>query len=132
METESEWNDIIDNIVDIREKTEFTCRILKEEHRYAELMDLIEQKNDIFLLEHYEKVLKKEVPERVIALYKKYLIRMADIASDRKKYRHLMPYLKKIASCKNGKAIANQIAEEWHEKYKCRTAMMDELRKAGY
>lgn len=132
VETESEWNDIIDNIVDIREKTEFTCQILKEEHRYAELMDLIEQKNDIFLLEHYEKVLKKEVPERVIALYKKYLIRMADIASDRKKYRHLMPYLKKIASCKNGKAIANQIAEEWHEKYKRRTAMMDELRKAGY
>lgn len=132
VETESEWNDIIDKIVDIREKTEFTCQILKEEHRYAELMDLIEQKNDIFLLERYEKPLKKEVPERVIALYKEYLIRMADIASDRKKYRHLMPYLKKIASCKNGKVIANQIAEEWHEKYKRRTAMMDELRKAGY
>lgn len=47
-------------------------------------MDLIEQKNDIFLLECYEKVLKKEMPERVIALYQKYLIQMADIASDRK------------------------------------------------
>ena len=36
------------------------------------------------------------------------------------------------ASCKNGKVIANQIAEEWHTKYKRRTAMMDELRKSGY
>ena len=36
------------------------------------------------------------------------------------------------ASCKNGKVIANQIAEEWHIKYKRRAAMMDELRKSGY
>ena len=35
------------------------------------------------------------------------------------------------ASCKNGKVIANQIAEEWHIKYKRRTAIMDEVSTSG-
>ena len=43
-----------------------------------------------------------------------------------------MPYLKNISKCDRGKAVAEDIAATWRGEYKRRTAMMDELRKAGF
>ena len=43
-----------------------------------------------------------------------------------------MPYLKKITKCDGGKDVADDIAVTWRREYKRRTAMMDELRKAGF
>ena len=54
------------------------------------------------------------------------------MANERKKYKYLMPYLKKISKCDGGKVVAEDIAATWRREYKRRTAMMDELRKAGF
>ena len=54
------------------------------------------------------------------------------MANDRNKYKSLMPYLKKITKCDGGKDVADDIAATWRREYKRRTAMMDELRKAGF
>lgn len=128
-----QWNNIVDDIVKKNRYEDFVCKLLYEEKRYDELMSKIEQSsNKIGLLDSYEKVLRKSMPERVIKIYAVYLKNVAVMANDRKKYKYLMPYLKKISKCDGGKAVAEDIAASWKREYKRRTAMMDELRKAGF
>ena len=43
-----------------------------------------------------------------------------------------MKYLKKIRRYPGGKEKASEIAENWRGMYYRRTAMMDEMRKAGF
>jgi DNA anti-recombination protein RmuC len=52
--------------------------------------------------------------------------------TDRKRYKELMKYLKKISKYPDGQKKAQHIAEEWKLVYKRRPAMMDELQKMGF
>ena len=65
-------------------------------------------------------------------LYISYLHREAETASDRNRYRELIEYLKKISGYPGGKEKAAEIAENWRALYYRRSAMMDELQKAGF
>ena len=127
------WNEIIDNIVTKNRHEDFVCKLLLNEKRYEQLMGKIEESyNKVYLLDEYEKVLRSKMPERVIRIYSDYLKQAAEMANDRKKYHNLMPYLKRIAKCTGGKEVAKSIAESWKRMYKRRTAMMDELKRAGF
>lgn len=44
----------------------------------------------------------------------------------------LRKYLKKISRCEGGDVVARGIADSWKQNYKRRSAMMDELKKAGF
>ena len=128
-----QWSKLVDDIVMKSRYEDFVCQLLYEEKRYNELMSKIEQSsNKVSLLEAYDKILRKTMPERVIKIYSAYLKQAAEMANERKKYKYLMPYLKKISKCDGGKAVAEDIAATWRREYKRRTAMMDELRKAGF
>ena len=128
-----DYSKLVDDIVKKSRYEDFVCKLLHEEKRYDELMSKIEQSsNKVGLLDSYEKVLRKSMPERVIKIYSVYLRKAAEMANERKKYKYLMPYLKKISKCDGGKIIAEDIAASWRQEYKRRTAMMDELRKAGF
>ena len=128
-----QWSKMVDDIVMKSRYEDFVCQLLYEEKRYDELMSKIEQSsNKVSLLDSYDKILRKTMPERVIKIYSDYLKQAVEIANERKKYKYLMPYLKKISKCDGGKAVAEDIAATWRREYKRRTAMMDELRKAGF
>lgn len=128
-----QWNNIVNDIVKKNRYEDFVCKLLYEERRYDELMNKIDQSsNKVGLLDLYEKVLRRNMPERVIKIYSVYLKHAAETANDRKKYKYLIPYLKKISKCDGGEAVARDIAASWRREYKRRTAMMDELRKAGF
>lgn len=130
---EKQWNCIVDDIVKKNRHEDFVCKLLHEEQRYEQLMNRIEMSSDkVGLLDVYEKVLRKKMPERVIKIYSEYLKNVAEMANERKKYQYLMSYLKKISKCAGGDVIAKDIADSWKRVYKRRTAMMDELRKAGF
>ncbi len=127
------WSEIIDDIIKKNRHEDFVCKLLLDEKRYEQLMRKIEESYDkVHLLNEYEKVLRSKMPERVIKIYSDYLKQAAELANDRKKYHNLMPYLKRIAKCTGGKEAAKSIAELWKRMYKRRTAMMDELKKAGF
>ena len=128
-----QWSKLVDDIVMKSRYEDFICKLLHEEKRYEELMSKIEQSsNKVGLLDSYDKILRKTMPERVIKIYSAYLKQAAEMANERKKYKYLMPYLKKISKCDGGKVVAEDIAATWRREYKRRTAMMDELRKAGF
>ena len=65
-------------------------------------------------------------------MYVQYVKNGAVRTADRKAYKHLMSYLKKITKYPDGKKMTQDIAESWKRDYKRRPAMMDELRKAGF
>ena len=128
-----QWSQMVDDIVMKSRYEDFVCQLLYEEKRYDELMSKIEESsNKVSLLDSYDKILRKIMPERVIKIYSAYLKQAAEMANERKKYKYLMPYLKKISKCDGGKTVAEDIAATWRREYKRRTAMMDELRKAGF
>lgn len=77
-------------------------------------------------------LMEKEFPERVRDAYVQYVRKQAELVSDRKRYKELVQYLKKIRKYPEGDAVASEIAGEWKEKYRRRPAMMDELRRAKF
>ncbi len=95
-------------------------------------MQIIERENSVNLLDKYEKQLRKTHSERMLRIYANYIIPEMDHANCRKHYRQLVQYLKKMVKCENGKAEAESIARKWRMEYKRRTALMDELRNAGF
>lgn len=130
---EQKWSEIVNQIVEQNPFEQFVCDVLKYEKKYEQLMSKIEQSSrTVALLDKYERYLRKSNPERVIKIYVNYLSEAVECANDRNKYKHLMPYLKKIAACSGGISIAKDIANAWRQEYKRRSAMMDELKKAGF
>ena len=64
-------------------------------------------------MDEYENNLKKAVPDSVIEIYTKFVLKEVQRVSDRNGYRYLMVYLKKISKISNGKEVASEIAEQW-------------------
>ena len=91
-----------------------------------------EQESFILNVDKYENVLKKKFPEQMRDIYISYVQKQAERTGDRKRYRELMQYLKKIRRYPGGKEKAAEIAENWRALYCRRSAMMDELQKAGF
>ena len=130
--SEAEWDRLTNLIINASKNIYFTCDVLNQEKRYEQLMKIIERENSVNLLDKYEKQLRKTHSERMLRIYANYIIPEMDHANCRKNYRQLVQYLKKMVKCENGKAEAESIARKWRMEYKRRTALMDELRNAGF
>lgn len=130
--SEAEWDRLTNLIINASKNIYFTCDVLNQEKRYEQLMQIIERENSVNLLDKYEKQLRKTHSERMLRTYANYIIPEMDHANCRKHYRQLVQYLKKMVKCENGKAEAESIARKWRMEYKRRTALMDELRNAGF
>lgn len=126
------WETIVEKII-IANKGSFSVYdILLEENRYEEMADMmIETQND-YLMNNYIKPLSKNIPEKVIYFYSQYVAQNIVRASERKNYRKLVQYLKTMCFCDEGKKEAKKISDIWKVEYRRRSALMDELRKAGF
>lgn len=114
-----------------------TCRsihtdILAEEGMLQELLQEALDYEGIYLIERYEKQLRKKYPEEIRNKYAAYVCAEADHVSDRKQYRKLMKELKKLTRYVGGRALAQEIAVKWRDKYSRRPAFIDELQKTGF
>ena len=106
--------------------------LMKEEKMYDRLMQELVKRGDIYAVDMYESILQSKYPEELVGVYRDYLIREAQNTHSRETYRQMMVYLRKISNYPQGVEIANQLALQWQQTYKRRSAMMDELRKAGF
>ena len=128
----SEWEEMRSRLLDSASMKYQKYPLLHQEGMYGQLMDCIEAQSDIHSLERYEKVLKREFPQRCIQVYTVYLHQAMLRAYSRREYRSVIQTLKKLKKYPEGKATAQAIAEQWKQKYPRRTSMVDELRKAGF
>lgn len=127
---EEEWDAYRERIINSCSGIKYS--FLESEELYDRLLKAIVESGFIYTLDQYEKVLKEKFPESVRDTYVNYVRKHAERVCNRKEYKGLMTYMKKITKYPNGREIASQIAEEWKLTYCRRPAMMDELRKAGF
>lgn len=130
--SETEWEEQRERFLQGKTSSWIRYEFLVEEELFEELLREIKKNQSVYALDQYEKVLKKHLPNEVRDIYVQYVKKGAIQTADRKAYKYLMSYLKKITKYPNGKKIAQDIAESWRQDYKRRPAMMDELRKAGF
>lgn len=129
---ETEWEKQRERFLQNKTSLWIRYEFLVEEELFERLIREIQKSNSVSALNQYEKVLKKHLPNEVRDAYVQYVKNEAVWTSDRKAYKSLISYLKKIAKYPDGKRMAQNIADCWKQDYKRRTAMMDELRKAGF
>ena len=84
---------------------------------YESMLESIRKESFSDNLDKYEKVLKEKFPEQVLDIYISYLHHEAERAGNRKRYRELMKYLKKIRRYPRGKEKASEIAKNWRAVY---------------
>lgn len=128
----TEWEEQRKRFLQGKTSSWIRYEFLVEEELFEELLREIQKNQSVYVLDQYEEVLKKHLPNEVRDMYVQYVKSGAVRTSDRKAYKHLISYLKKITKYPNGKKIGQDIAKSWRQDYKRRPAMMDELRKAGF
>ncbi len=127
-----EWIQYREKILESNTAWSIKYEFLESEGLYERLLCEIKNGNSIYVLDQYERTLKKRYPEAVRDAYIAFIERRAESVADRKNYREIVKYLKKIAAYPGGKNKARDVAGKWRVVYKRRPAMMDELRKAGF
>lgn len=129
---EEEWCTYREQILNSNSCLGIKFSFLELEELYDRLLKTIVESGSIYTLDQYEKILKKKFPDIVRDTYVNYVRKHAESVCDRKAYKGLMTYLKKITKYPDGREKADQIAKEWRVIYRRRPAMMDELRKVGF
>lgn len=127
-----EWEGMLEKLLLEPSMQSVKYQLLEEEGLYKRLLDEILNGGYIYSLDQYEKHLEKVFPNEVRDAYVNFVVNRAESTSDRKSYKELIKYLKKICKYPQGKETVLKIAEEWRACYRRRPAMMDELKKAGF
>ena len=128
--SEEEWKKIREDL--IQERLINKLRFMEREGMYERMILELEKSFSIYDLKDFENVLKDRFPERIRNLYVSYVQEEVKTTGNRGKYRELALYLKKIKEYDGGEKIVSEIVKQWKEAYKKRSAMMNELVKAGF
>ena len=128
----ADWPEMRQRLLDAESCRYIRLDILEEEELFQELFDAVTADNTIHCLDRYEAALKPHFPEELLNRYTQYVNRIASYVANRKRYREVMHYLKKISAYPGGEGVAKDIAAQWRKLYRRRSAMMDELTKAGF
>ena len=134
--SEEEWVEQRTQLLKKLKGSPCAYQLMETEGLYEEMLQGISREvydsGWISRMDEYEKTLKAKFPEKVRDIYVSYVRQTAGRTSSRNQYRSLMDYLRKIKKYPDGKETAAEIAKEWRTMYSRRSAMMDELRKAGF
>lgn len=124
-----EWISYREKILKAKTATQIRRELMFQEGLQQQLLEDIQRKGHLYDLDRYEKGLKKQYPIEVRDIYIDFVYKEAESVADRKHYKELMKYLKKIAAYPDGKKKVQEIAQTWRTLYKRRRAMMEELEK---
>ena len=130
---ESEWKSFVNELLNSDSCSDISLEIMDSENMYLRLIESIKaSSNSVYLMDQYEAKLGKLYPAEICEIYIQYIKKEAKIVSDRKKYKYIVGYLKKIKQYPEGDKLAREITKEWRYEYSRRSAMMDELTRAGF
>lgn len=127
-----QWPGVFETLLEGTKWPGDRMRLYHLEGSYSELFTELGRYPSLDSFQIYEEVLRKWNPQRTLQLYTEILKTEMGRASARKQYHFLASHLNKLSSYPNGQEEAKTLAAHWHEYYKNRPAMKDELEKAGY
>ncbi len=124
---EKSWSELRERIISSIRDFQSRNELLEEEKLYDRLLDSVLQSPGLYTLRQYDDVLGELYPVQILEKYRQQLNRMAEMSSDRKKYRELAGWLKRLQKFDGGDQVVLEILDDWKIRYKRRTAMMQEL-----
>lgn len=130
--SEAEWYEYREKILQANTAYYIRGSIMESEKLYGQLLKLVQESGSFYEIDQYEDTLKAECPEDIKQAYLDCIRSGIAHADNRKKYRWVIAYLKKVAGYPGGSHAAQSLADEWKVLYKNRPALQDELRKAGF
>ena len=127
-----EWNDILNKLIHSKSVDYIKSDLLCREGLYYELLNLLIAKGSSNYFSKYDDFLRKRLPIETRDEFLKVLNIEIQSANSRNKYADLAHKLCRIKKYPDGAALANKTALDWAEKYKRRSAMLQELRYVGF
>ena len=121
------WSELRERIISSIRDFQSRNELLKEEKLYDRLLDSVLQSPGLYTLRQYDDVLGELYPVQILEKYRQQLNQMAEMSSDRKKYRELAGWLKRLQKFDGGDQVVLEILDDWKIRYKRRPAMMQEL-----
>ena len=130
--TPEEWKIHLNRLLDSISLAPLRQRILAEEGMYRELLNELETEPFLMGLQQYESLLKPYFAEEIRDVFFAYLRESMKQANNREAYVRIIQRLKKMKTYPDGKAMAQALANEWRITYKRKSALMEELKRAGF
>ena len=101
--SETEWEEQRERFLQGKTSSWIRYEFLVEEQLFERLLQEIQRNQSVCALDKYEKVLKKYLPNEVRDMYVQYVKSGAVRTSDRKVYKHLISYLKRLQNIQMAK-----------------------------
>ena len=108
------------------------CDLLIGDGLLQEAFAYIKKRGDAALAQKYEKALLPDFADALLVFHIACLDRAAERTSDRRAYAGLASQLRALARFPSGDEAARRLAQDWRIRFHRRSAMLDELRKAGF
>ena len=130
--TKEEWDVYLHRLLGSISMAPLRHRIFAEEGMYRELLNELETEPFLMGLQQYESLLKPYFAEEIRDVFFAYLRKSMEQAGNREAYATLIQRLKKMKDYPDGKDMARELAQEWRIRYKRKSALMEELKRAGF
>ena len=127
-----EWSALREKLLSSQALSGHQYAFMVSEGLLDRLMTDIEEKVDLRLLQRYEDILRPDFAERCVEVYVKWLNQSMMLSGSRQEYRSVVQTMKELRGYPGGIPAAQAVAGEWRLQYPRRTAMLDELNKAGF
>ena len=130
--SDAEWQEYRGKILNSNTAYSIRGTFMESEKLYEQLLEMVQESESLYTIDRYEDTLKEDYPEEIKRAYLECICKEIARADNRKKYRWVITYLKKLTGYPGGKYEAQALADEWKVTYKNRPALKDELKKAGF
>lgn len=130
--SDNEWGTFFADYLSCEKNTSRRHALMAEEKMYRKLLDELETDPSLYELLKYESLLKPIYPEELRDVLFEYLQRQMYFAHDRSTYADLIKRLKKMTAYPGGSEMTAAIANEWKTTYRRRSALLEELKHAGF
>ena len=127
-----EWQLVLQKLLDSPTVSYVRHELMAEEGLYRELLSELETEPSLYGLQQYEQLLKEHFPEEIRDVFFAYLRQEMSYARSRSTYENLVARLQKMKSYPDGEEMARALADEWKTMYSRRSAMLEELKNAGF
>ncbi len=127
----AEWPELLEKLLWHSTTQSLHYELLAFDCQWQRLFETIKSKGELHRLDQYSDLLIEWSAGQVVDCYVDMLRKAMHYASNRQAYSGVISYLRRIRTYPGGNTAANALVTYWKEQFPRRSAMLDELRKAG-
>lgn len=129
--SDEEWRQYLEQLLTKYAKDILYYELLAYDKQWQRLFEAIKASGNLNRLNQYAHQLRQWSAEQVRDCYADFLQRAMHCASTRKMYEEVIGHLSILKDYPDGENTVQTLTTLWRKKYARRSAMLDELRKAG-